>query len=235
MKNLRVDRAWILHTRVYSDSKILIDAFCESSGIVSGVYRVPKKHLKPSLFALFAVELTGKGELKTIRSLESVALSSRQAVKLIGSAVYCGLYMNELLLRVLPKEDPYPEIFSCYELTLHKLSVETNPEPALRKFEFELLDDLGYGIEFLKDIEGREIKNTDTCFYTFSCEKGFSELPAEATETPLKISGRDLHQLAIGNFSTADLRSTAKKITRLSLDSLLGGKTLKSRELFYAK
>ncbi|MFO6383369.1 DNA repair protein RecO, partial [Pseudomonas aeruginosa] len=84
-------------------------------------------------------EWRGRGELKTVARLESAGIPNL----LNGQALFSGLYLNELLIRLLPAEDPQPEIFAHYAATLPLLAEGRPIEPLLRAFEWRLLEQLG--------------------------------------------------------------------------------------------
>ena len=92
-------------------------------------------------FVSLEVELRGKSELKTVARLESAG----PAHWLDGQALFSGMYLNELLIRLLPAEDAHPALFEHYVATLPALAEHRPLEPLLRAFEWRLLDELGYG------------------------------------------------------------------------------------------
>ena len=66
-----------------------------------------------------------------------------QYLPMEGNSLICGFYLNELLLRLLPKEDNYESLFNFYHTTMENLSQGTNIEVTLRRFELKLLLELG--------------------------------------------------------------------------------------------
>jgi DNA repair protein RecO (recombination protein O) len=112
--------------------------------------RGPKAKLRGSLqlFALLEVGLTGRGELKTLTHADLVAPSP----SLNAERVLYGWYLNELLLRLLAREDPHPVLFAAYARAIEALIGE-EADAALRRFEWTLLHELGFGLAALPDHE----------------------------------------------------------------------------------
>ncbi|WP_217551177.1 DNA repair protein RecO, partial [Pantoea sp. GbtcB22] len=82
----------------------------------------------------------------TLRNAEAVSL----ALPLSGITLYCGLYDNELLSRVLEQQIPFSDMFFDYLNCTQTLAAGNgSPEPALRRVELALLGHLGYGVDFL--------------------------------------------------------------------------------------
>ncbi len=223
-------RAFVLHGRPYSETSLMVDLFTEGQGrvrILAKGARGRRSNLKGCLqpFTPLLVRWTGRGEVKTLRNAEAVSL----ALPLSGSIVYSGLYVNELVSRVLEQETNYSSLFFDYLQCLQNLAAaSTSPEHALRQFELALLHHLGYGVDFLHCAgSGEEVSETMT--YRYREEKGFiASLVIDNTS----FTGRDLQALASREFPDAATLRAAKRFTRMALKPYLGGKPLKSRELF---
>ena len=139
------------------------------------------------------------------------------------------MYVNELILRLLPENDEYSEIFHAYWNFLSNLkSLNSNEkEYALRDFENQMLEDLGYGIDFSSDINDEPIN--EDLNYEFIEHQGFS------TSDNGLIPGKILVNLLRRENIVTDTNelSILKKMNRKRLKSLLGDKPLKSKELFF--
>jgi DNA repair protein RecO (recombination protein O) len=148
-RRVESQRAWVLHQRDYRDSSRIVEFFTQQHGRTSAVAK-GIKNAKSSLrgvlqpFTPLVVSWAGKGELKTLVSAETHGRPSG----LVGDQLYCGFYLNEVLLRVLAKEDQYSELFEWYSLALSELAAGQPIEVVLRLFEKRLLDALGYGVSF---------------------------------------------------------------------------------------
>ena len=227
------DNAFLIHSRPYTDSRMLVDIFSEKFGMISGVYRLPRYRKNMSLpwqFLPIYVRWTGRHALKTILNLEQL----RSTAPLKGVALYCGFYINELLLRLLPKDEPHQKLYSIYSKTIEKLGLNhaLNNEICLRQFELTMLQELGYGLDLSVDCEGGEISYNENIYYIFEPEKGFVKIRNEGDSAPDAISGATIADMAIERFDAAQVRLSTKKICRKMINHLLGDTLLKSRELF---
>lgn len=223
-------RAFVLHGRPYSETSLLIDLFTEGNGkirLLAKGARSRRSQLKGCLqpFVPLLVRWGGKGEIKTLRNAEAVSL----ALPLTGTMLYSGLYVNELLSRVLDQGTAYPALFFDYLQCLQALAGSTGSfESALRCFELALLEQLGYGIDFLH-CAGSGDPVADDMTYRYREEKGFI---ASLIKDNLSFTGKDLQALAQREFSDSETLRAAKRFTRIALKPYLGSKPLKSRELF---
>ncbi|KNC10246.1 DNA repair protein RecO [Klebsiella sp. RIT-PI-d] len=222
-------RAFVLHSRPWSETSLMLDVFTEESGrvrLVAKGARAKRSNLKGTLqpFTPLLVRFGGRGEVKTLRSAEAVSL----ALPLSGITLYSGLYVNELLARVLEHETRFSDLFFDYLYCLQALAAADSPEPALRRFELALLGHLGYGLDFLHCAgSGEPVEETMT--YRYREEKGFIASMVIDNNT---FTGHHLRALASREFPDADTLRAAKRFTRIALKPYLGGKPLKSRELF---
>ena len=151
------------------------------------------------------------------------------ALPLSGITLYSGLYVNELISRVLEHETRFSELFFDYLHCIQALAgASGSPEPALRRFELALLGHLGYGVDFLHCAGSGEPVD-DTMTYRYREEKGFIASLVIDNNT---FTGHHLKALASREFPDVDTLRAAKRFTRIALKPYLGGKPLKSRELF---
>ncbi|BEH71556.1 DNA repair protein RecO [Edwardsiella tarda ATCC 23685] len=223
-------RAFVLHARPYSETSLLLDTFTEGQGrvrLLAKGARSRRSQLKGALqpFTPLLIRWGGKGEVKTLRSAEAVSL----ALPLSGITLYSGLYVNELLARVLEQETCYSALFFDYLHCIQQLAGHSgSPEPVLRRFELALLAQLGYGIDFLH-CAGSGEPVADGMTYRYREEKGFI---ASLVVDQHSFTGRDLKALASREFPDVATLRAAKRFTRMALKPYLGGKPLKSRELF---
>ena len=221
-------RAFVLHSRPWSETSLMLDVFTEESGrvrLVAKGARSKRSTLKGALqpFTPLLLRFGGRGEVKTLRSAEAVSLP------LSGITLYSGLYINELLSRVLEYETRFSELFFDYLHCIQSLAGATGtPEPALRRFELALLGHLGYGVNFTHCAGSGEPVD-DTMTYRYREEKGFIASVVIDNKT---FTGRQLKALNAREFPDADTLRAAKRFTRMALKPYLGGKPLKSRELF---
>lgn len=217
--------AFILHSRPYKETSALVDLFTLQHGRLRAVLRGARGKVgslaRP--FVPLDMELRGRGELKTVSRLESAG----RANLLGGDALFSGLYLNELLIRLLPAEAAQPELFEHYRLTLQALAERRPLEPLLRAFEWRLLDDLGYGFALAVDVAGLPIAPEG--LYRLLPDAGL-ELIGQLQ--PGVFHGRELLAMANADWSEPAALAAAKRLMRQALAPHLGGRPLVSRELF---
>ena len=233
MKPVELQRAYILHTRPYRDTSLLVDFLTVDFGRVSAVVRGvrQRKGSKRQLFNPFQrllISWQGNSSLKLLTAFESDNVS----IPLVGTGLYSGFYLNELLMRLLQEMDPHSEVFDAYQLCLIGLRNAQELEPVLREFEFRLLSELGYGLDFTHDALTQEAVRGDR-LYRCDTQEGFSKcMPGSPAN--LVFDGSCLLAIAAGDYSAPETRQSAKRLTRMLLKPLLGSRPLKSRELFSA-
>ena len=175
MSNPELTQAFILHARAFKETSLIVEAFTLSDGRVSlvskGARSGTKKNNKRALLQPFnpvLINWLGRSNLRTLKQLDSNGLP----FKLNGLNNLCGLYLNELLLKLLIQWDPHPEIFKVYQQTIELIQDSNEPHVLLREFELYLLDDLGYAIDWAADIHGDSFKLNDN--YQYIPQQGFS-------------------------------------------------------------
>lgn len=219
--------AFLLHRWNYRETSLLLEVFTREHGILrliaKGALRSKGMGAMLRPFLPLCVSWVGRSEPKVLTAAESRA----EAYELCGKTLFCGFYLNELLLRLLPAHDPQPGIFAFYDESLRRLQRGERLDETLRFFELALLDAIGYGLELEYEIVGGSAIRPDRC-YTYLPEQGPQEAPA-GTET---IQGSTLLALRDGRLSGADEIGEAKRLMRRVINHYLGGRPLKSRELF---
>ncbi|GAA5647991.1 MULTISPECIES: DNA repair protein RecO [Vibrio] len=227
-----LQRCFVLHRRPYSESSLILDVFSEEFGrvtLMSKGARSKRSNLKGALqpFTPLLLKWSGNGSMKTLRQAEPISLG----LPLSGIHLYSAMYVNELLGRVLMAEVPMPGLFHDYLAALTELAQTDNPEPALRRFELALLAAMGYGVDFLHCAGSGEPIEPDMT-YRYREQKGFI---ASVRNDNLTFVGNELIAISERRFVTKEQLRAAKRFTRIALKPYLGGKPLKSRELFMAK
>ena len=231
----RVDGApcFVLHLRAYRDTSALVELFsldygrftCVAKGLRGASRSRQQWRAALQVLNLVAVSWQGRGELKSLLDAQH-----QRSYSLKGRSLYCGFYINELLSRLLYHHDPHPELFLNYTHCLSELELEAPLEPTLRRFEFSLLESLGYGVNLTFCADGGDAIRPDAG-YRFDSGEGFVLVADSAAS--FTYSGADLLQLAADDYSGSALQ-TAKKLSRQLLQPLLGDKPLQSRALFSA-
>lgn len=218
--------AFVLHRRPYSNTSLLLEVFLLHEGRMpllakgaTGGRALGAALLQPFLPLL--VSRSGRGEVKTLGRYEAAG----PPLPLRGQQLYCGFYVNELMVRLVQREEPHPGLFAAYQATLSRLVEEGDPEPALRRFEIGLLGELGYGL-LLEREAGSDAALDPAGRYDYEIERGPVATPAG------ELGGATLLKLAAGEPLAGEERREARRLLRRVLDHYLGGRPLKSRELF---
>jgi DNA repair protein RecO (recombination protein O) len=222
--------AYVLHQYAYRDTSRIVEVFTDEYGRLSLFARganSAKSSLKGVLqpFQRLLVSWSGKSEAGQLVSAEI----DGQVTGLAPSRLMSGFYLNELLLKLTERWDPHPEIFSSYAICVQALCSGDIEEPALRLFEKQLLDALGYGLELSQTVEGLPVQAD--LYYRFGLESGPQPCVAEA---PGAIYGQSLADLRRESFADARSLRDAKRLLRAAIDTCLDGRALKSREVMRA-
>lgn len=226
--------AFVLHTRDYRETSQLVDVFSRHYGRLRVVARGSRRrkgggrNLEP--FVPLVASWCGKGELKTLTSAEPSGLP----LMLRGDCLYSGFYLNELILRLLADHDPHQPLFDSYLEALRHLSAGEGIEPALRCFERQLLSELGYGLALGHTADTGETVSPEAWYWFDPLVGVSSSTPGVSATTPQqnRFRGRELLAVEAGDYGDAEKAKAAKRLLRLAIHNLLGGRSLRSRELF---
>lgn len=222
--------AFILHRRPYRNTSLLLDAFSLEQGRIGLVARgavAPRSRLKGLLqpFTPLLLSWSGADELATLTGAEDAGLP----IALPACRALAGLYVNELLVRLLRRLDPQPGLFAAYETLLTELAAASGEEPALRRFEKRLLDELGYGLNLdCEAVSGQPL--IAEMQYRYVLDQG--PLAMSSDEGGVPISGESLLALRDGRLADPAILREVKRLTRAALAAQLRGRALKARELY---
>lgn len=228
--------AFILHTRAYRDTSLLIDMFTREHGKITLVGKGVKNKKKRDAtllqpFASLLISFWMRGELGALRNCE---LHS-QPFWLTGKRLVSGLYLNELLNRLLAKHIGYVELFDYYAMIIQKIAtVEMTEIPAtLRLFEKFLINELGYGLVFDHDAHTGNAIEPDA-YYALDPATGCYKMNVSRQDYIEKnlFKGSSILALHHGRFSEAEQLHDAKRLMRYVLTPHLGGKPVYSRALW---
>jgi DNA repair protein RecO (recombination protein O) len=231
---LDLELGFVLHGRAYGDTSLIVDCLTRNQGRQSIYARGAKSKKKNSVRALLnpfipvILSAKGRGGLKTLTSLEAAG----GAYRLQGRALYCGFYLNELLVRLLPEDDSQPDLFDFYadilvELAQHMPEWGDAPlEVRLRSFEWMLLEKSGAAFALRQTQHGEAV--VADRHYSLVYQRGL-EIAEQGVGA---ISGAALLAFADGKLAQDAHRQEIKLFMRKVLRPLLGGKPLVSRALF---
>jgi DNA repair protein RecO (recombination protein O) len=228
--------AYILHTRDYRDSSLLVEFITPDYGRVSGVVKGVRSSSKTARqrrslmqpFVPLLIGWSGNSDLKTITRFENTTAP----LALTGPRLFSAIYVNELLTRLLQHDDRNFEIYFLYEWVLVNLLQDERLDVVLRRFELRLLQALGYGIDLSTEVATGEqiVPDRDYCFVV---DQGFCRLEqiSQPIDKQQQFAGAELIAIRQEEFGET-VRQAAKRLCRLALAVHLGDKPLKSRELF---
>ncbi len=225
---------FLLHQRPYRESSALLEIFTATHGRVGLVAR-----------GVRSARSKQRGDLQPFRQLQFSWLARRELGTLIsvepgdvtgflqGETLYSAFYLNELLIRLVARDDPHPELFAVYSSSLQALVNGSDIEVVLRRFELQLLQQLGYGLQLECDSETGEALVMDA-LYDYHLESG--PVKAEAgMPGGFLFRGASLVAMARGELNESEVLQDSKRLMRAALRLYLGDKPLKSRELFRKK
>jgi DNA repair protein RecO (recombination protein O) len=234
----RVDHqaAFVLHAYPYSETSLLVEAFTRARGRLPLVAKGARRQgsaLRGALLAFQPLTLawSGRGEVRTLVRCEWHGGHPLPR----GESLLCGFYVNELVLRLLPREDPHELLFDHYAQAVAELAAGAASAPVLRAFERRLLQELGYALALERDAAtGAAIEPDRT--YRYEPDRGPVPVGAEraAGDDPLVLRGRVLRALAQDDYTDGATAVAARELMRALIDHRLDRQTLHSRSVFRA-
>ncbi len=220
------DNCFLLHQRSYGETSIIADVFTQKSGKISFIAKGAKKpkskffgYLVP--FQKLKITYSGRSELKTLTSIDRDLASNSNTFSKVS---YSLLYINELLMKLLPKDAKHEELFVLYDEFLKKINKNYNLEISLRHFELDLLDMLGYGFDYDSEIDSNEPIEAELS-YVFVSERGFRKSNSSS------FKGKDILSIKKRKLEDVPLKYL-KEITTKAIGICLEGKDLASRKIF---
>ena len=199
--------AFLLHQRPYGNTSVMAEMFTLENGRISVIARGAKKP-KSKFFGVLSP------------NVDKEDIFSNSFSKLS----YTLLYINELLIKILPQGAPQSELFNLYDKFLMEVKSSKEIDIVLRRFELNLLEMLGYGINFINEVDsGQSIKETKS--YDFVPELGFKESPNGLFE------GNEIISISKLDYKNIN-KKKFKSLTTMAIGYSLDGGDLKSREIF---
>ena len=226
MTNNDWDECFLLHHRAHGETSLIADVFTKKNGKMSIIAKGAKKpkskifgYLTP--FTKLKITYTGRSELKTLTNIDR---DFSELTNSLSKKSYSLLYINELLTKLLPKDAAHEDLFLLYESFLLKIHSGENIELTLRSFELDMLEMLGYGIDFENEIDKNQSIDANKN-YSFIPQRGFRE------SRNSHFSGKDIINIRIRNLSEVS-KKHLKHITQETIHFCLDGRDLSSREIF---
>jgi DNA repair protein RecO (recombination protein O) len=224
------EQAFLLHSTPYRETSLIVDLFTREHGRVAAVAKGakrPRSQLRAVLlqFQPLTVSFSGRGELRTLvgAEWEGGSIAPR------GDALLCAFYLNELLVRLLPREDAHPQLYDGYREALAALGAGASLDATLRRFEWLLLRETGYAPDLARDARRQPIDAARN--YRWEPAGGFVAAEPQAVASASLVAGTTLRDLASGQFDSTSTRSQAKYLTRMILAHHLEGQALHTRQI----
>lgn len=230
---LTAQPAFVLHTRPWRESSLLVEVLSAEHGrlglVARGVQGPRRQVLRAALQPLqyMRFDAVQHGELATLSGAEALDAAPRLA----GDALLAGFYLNELTLRLAPRGDPQPELFEAYRMARERLRAGEPLAWTLRRYERDLLDALGFGFEWNRDGEGAAID--PAARYRLDPEYGPRRLLSDRGHDDRRsaATGRALMALAADTLPGDEDLASLRRPMREVLAHYLGPRGLRSWEM----
>lgn len=227
--------AYVLHGRHYSETSLILEVFTRDHGRLGLLAKGARRRSSPwqgilKPFQPLLLSWSGRSDLALLIGAESEG----SGVALDVDSLYCGFYLNELLLRLLHRHDPHEQLFDAYRSALYALASASVPEIVLRIFEKRLLSDIGYGLVLDRDIQDNSAL-IPQALYEYVLDQGpirVAESSLHQASRGIRIHGDSLMALAQEQLGAARALRETKLLVRAALSRHLGGRPLHSRRLY---
>jgi DNA repair protein RecO (recombination protein O) len=221
--------AFVLHTYAYRETSLIVETLTQHFGriaLIAKGARRPRSAVRGLLMAFQPLTLSwfGKRELRTLKNAEWQG----GQLPIAGPALMCGFYLNELILKLLPRDDPHPQLFQQYQQTLKELAEGAPQAVTLRRFEKRLMQELGYALLLDQEaINAREIDPANTYFY--DVERGPTR--QAGAQNSVQLRGKTLLDIAQDDYSDPVTLTQAKLLMRALISHQMGSENLQTRQL----
>lgn len=222
--------AFVLHSYPYRETSLIIDVLSRDHGrlalVAKGAKR-PHSALRGVLqtFQPLALSWSGRGEVRTLTGAEWVG----GMLPLTGDALLCGFYVNELLVKFCAREDPHPQLFHHYVVTMTRLAHDEPPVQVLRSFERVLLRETGYAMALDRTVARKAVEVGSR--YVFDPERGVREASDDLPSQWPVIAGQTLLDMEKDDYHRAQTVAQSKTLMRFLLNTYLGGTPLATRQI----
>jgi DNA repair protein RecO (recombination protein O) len=230
-RRAELEAGYVLHAYPYKETSLIVEAFTRRFGRVSLLARGarrPRSAMRGVLLAFHPLRLTwsASAELGTLMAAEWGGGQK----SLAGVGLMCGFYLNELLLRLLPRDDSHEALFDAYAAALARLSesgaASSEQSAVLRGFERRMLAELGYAPVLDREAENGSAIEPEKR-YSYEAERGPVETRRSNGDSI--VSGRTLLDMAADDYDDARTREEARRLMRALIAERLGGQSLHTR------
>jgi DNA repair protein RecO (recombination protein O) len=220
---------FVLHSYPYKETSLIVDVFTRDYGrialVAKGAKR-PHSRLRGVLqtFQPLSIGWSGKSEVRTLTSAEWIG----GLLPLEKSALLCGFYLNELLVKLLARDDPHPALFDHYIAALNQLAHDQPAPIVLRKFERALMKETGVAANFtICTSTGQAVEPNQ--LYVIDPERG--PRPAMPADASPRVSGKTLLDMESEDYTDNATQVQSKFLMRFLLAHHLGGAPLNTRQI----
>ena len=228
----QLEPAYVLHSRPWSESSLLIEVFSREHGRIGMIARGARKSksrwqglLQP--FQPLLLSWSARGELGTLTGVERVSTSG----SLQEIALFCGFYLNELIIRLCVRNDPHPRLFADYTTCLEELRSGHAPQPSLRAFEKSLLQEIGFELQLTIDAN---LQRPVSAEKSYRYDPGAGAVEAGQEQAGRVYAGSVLLALANDDYSDRKLMAEMRRLLQGVLAHHLGSKPLASQQILHS-
>ena len=227
-RRIQLEPGFLLHQRDFRDSSRIVEFLTRDHGRICLFARGVRRAGSPLAallqpFAPLLLSWSGSGDGGTLSACEAAGPRS----SLPAAVLMSGFYLNELLLKLLGREDSHPDVFEVYALALAGLAAPGEEQRALRLFEKRLLESLGFGIDYTHLAASGEAICADA-YYHVRAERGVTGR-ADRPGGEGVFAGRELLSFAAEELADAASLAAAKRLMRAALDAPLDGREIRTR------
>lgn len=222
------ERGYVLHTYPYSETSLIVEVFTRTSGRVPLVAKGARRSRSGALmqFQPFHLWWSGRGDLRTLKKAEWQG----GVPSLPPARLFCGFYLNELMLKLLARDDAHEHLFDCYEHALEQLACSAPEAGVLRGFEKALLKETGYALVLTHDTEsGEEVAGAAR--YAYVPGRGPRRI-SNSESHDVDLAGQTLLDIERDDFTHPRTAAEAKQLMRMLINHQMNGRPLATRQVF---
>jgi DNA repair protein RecO (recombination protein O) len=229
MTSVLLQPAFLLHANAYRETSLLAKVFTRDFGlihlVIKGARQPRSRYFGVSPFTPLLISYKGRTDLFQLTDVELVQMPYR----LEGNRLFCGFYLNELLIRLLLPQESFPTLFLSYKKTLQKFAcLNEAVEPQLRQFELSIIQAMGYRFELNKTKQGDSIQQDN--YYIFDPKQGL--IQTDVVSKNFLFKGEYLLNFWQDQWSDPQTHLCAKRLMQQALAPLIGDKPLRTRSFF---
>ena len=221
-------RGYVLHTYPFSETSLIVEVFTRTNGRVPLVAKGARRSRSGALmqFQPFNLSWSGRGDLRTLKKAEWQG----GLPPLPPARLFCGFYLNELILKLLARDDAHESLFDRYEDALEQLACDAPEARLLRNFEKSLLKETGYALVLTHDTDSGEMVVANAR-YAYIPGRGPRRL-AGGESVEVELSGQTLLDMEAGEFTHPRTAAEAKQLMRMLIHHQMNGRPLATRQVF---